>query len=177
MRARTGLWEPWVKNHPGQPGLQRVRAEPNSLRSSSPPAVRASEACSPTDGAGVARGHRCRAVVVANHEPSGEYTRGGDRVAAKSPNKMRSPNCQTSADNRIRRPNLVGADADQLKSAQESEATFESCHTTKSSGAAKIRCLDFSQLPGLDPSSAARGFRPPFLPLALAASRPAIVRS
>ena len=21
MRARTGLWEPWVSNHPGRPGL------------------------------------------------------------------------------------------------------------------------------------------------------------
>ena len=33
MCARTGLWEPWVSDHPGPPGLQRRRLEANSHRS------------------------------------------------------------------------------------------------------------------------------------------------
>ena len=36
MPARTGLWEPWVSNHPGPPGLRSVAWSVNSPRCTRP---------------------------------------------------------------------------------------------------------------------------------------------
>ena len=36
MRARTGLWEPWVSNHPRSPGLRRLACQPWRQRGISP---------------------------------------------------------------------------------------------------------------------------------------------